>query len=471
MRRLWLVPIAVGSGLVLSALVWLSMSMTTQRLATEQRMEQPWQNGLIGDLTVTMTLVLPTLVILVTALCFFVEHRGEMWKQLRATPQPMLAIYGAKFVTIQLLVLLAIGTALVTALFGWALLPAVLQRELASSAAAARWALVGLAGALYISVLPVAIVQFFLSARLPNILHPVGIGLTATFASLMAMGPGTGPWLPYAYPGAVIMSRFAAPARTAPEQTTDAGYRAPPDAFQGIAAGAAILIDEAHENRHGIGSMDAPGTLRWLEEPARAARLPLRVSRLDLSDAALAEARLLILAGASRPLARQEVDAVVKWVEAGGSLLLLTDHEPFASPALELGRRLGLRFSVEMVPSSATGSGTRLRFTRADGALAAHPLTGGAANIVTYGGQALWREEAGTVSLLGLPRRLARPGAAQLLAFRFGRGRVVASGETGLFTAQRHADGSPVGLPDRSTDNERLVLNCLRWLLHANDQG
>jgi hypothetical protein len=57
------------------------------------------------------------------------------------------------------------------------------------------------------------------------------------------------------------------------------------------------------------------------------------------------------------------------------------------------------------------------------------------------------------------------PGASQLIAFSVGRGRVVISGETGLFTAQRHGDGSLVGVADRTVDNERLVINVMRWLL------
>jgi hypothetical protein len=467
LRRLWLPAIAVGSGLVLFLLLWLSLSMAGARLESEQNLEVPWQAGAIGDAMVSMTLVLPTLVVLLTALCFFVEHKGEMWKQLRATPQPLLSIYAAKFVAIQLLIATAIVTALIASVIAWPTLPEVLQREMAASAAAARSELLLLALMLHLSLLPVAIVQFALSARLPNILHPVGIGLAATFASLMAFGPTNGQWLPYAYPGAVIMARFATPPAAPPDQQTDVAYRAPANALSGApAGGGAILVDGGHGNRHGLGTSDAPGTLHWLRAPAEAAGVPLR-SAPAITSETLARARLLILAGASRPLAPQEVDSVVAWVRNGGSLILLTDQEPFASPTAELAQRFGVRFSLRMVTPPGEAGLARLRFSRAERSLGEHPATSGADQVVTYGGQAVWRLDADTARLLLLSEAAAGPDAAQLIAFPFGNGRVVVSGETGLFTAQRHGDGAPIGVADMATGNERLAVNVLRWLLRA----
>ena len=467
MRRLWLPAISIGSGLVLSALLWLSMSATGDRLATEERMEMPWQSGLIGDVAVSMTLVLPTLVTLLTALCFFVEHRGDMWKQLRATPQPIVTIYAAKFLVIQGLIALALLTLALAAVVGWRFLPDPLRLTLAGSGKEAFESIMILAGVLYVALLPVSLIQFLLSARLPNILHPVGLGLIATFVCLMAMGPSSGPWLPYAYPGVVIIDSFGPDPAEGPEQQTDTEYRAPDGAFVGAPRGAQVLVDHAHSNRHGLGSSGEPGTLGWIIGPAEVAHLSLRSTGRDLTVETLANARLLIIAGASRPLSSSEVDAVVAWVSHGGSLLLLTDHEPFASPAAELGRRLGARFSLVMTPSMGKEGAARVRFSREDRSLAIHPMTEGVRSVLSYGGQALWRSGPDTVRLLQLRGVGAGPDASQLIAFPFERGRVIISGETGLFTAQRHDDGSRIGVADPSADNERLVLNALRWLLRA----
>ncbi len=215
MRRLRLPAISVASGLVLLLLTWLTLSSAADRLASEENMEMPWREGVIGDATVTMTLVLPTLAIIVTALCFFVEHRNDMWKQLRATPRPRWTVLAAKFLVVQALIALALLVAWSGAAIAWPLLPEAISAELASSAAQARGATATLALRLHAALLPVALAQFLLSARMPNILHPVGIGLALTFSNLMLMAPQTNHWLPYAYPGAVIMRTFAAPAATA----------------------------------------------------------------------------------------------------------------------------------------------------------------------------------------------------------------------------------------------------------------
>jgi hypothetical protein len=115
--------------------------------------------------------------------------------------------------------------------------------------------------------------------------------------------------------------------------------------------------------------------------------------------------------------------------------------------------------------SAPGGGGARLRYTREEGGIAAHVITTGVRSVQTYGGQALWRPEPDTINLLKLRGAELEPGASQLIAFSVGRGRVVISGETGLFTAQRHGDGSLVGVADRTVDNERLVINVMRWLL------
>jgi hypothetical protein len=475
MRHVWLPSIAVGSGLVVLLLVALNLNSAAQRVATEANLEVPWQAGVIGDAAVTMNLVLPALTIILTALCFFVEHRNDMWKQLRAAPQSMWTIYAAKFLLIQMLIILALVVAGVGALSLWFFLPELFRHELASSAVEAGAAIAGITAALYLALLPLSAIQFTLSARMSNILYPVGIGLVLSFASLLAMSPATSPWLPYAYPGSLIIHHFPPP--QALEQQVDLDYRTPVAAFAGARNGdGGLLVDEAHGNRHGLGAPDAPGTLHWLEEPARAAGLPVRSIAVPLDGQVLGDAQLLILGSASRPFARKEVDAVVAWVEAGGSLLLLTDHEPFASPASELAGRLGVRFSRETVRSASSPQSARILFSRKDGSLGKHEVTRGSNKIATYGGQALWRPGSQTERLLALPevmisevgQRIDTAGAAQMIAFPYGRGRVIMSGEAALFSAQRHADGSRIGLADVATDNERFVVSAMRWLLHLS---
>jgi hypothetical protein len=175
---------------------------------------------------------------------------------------------------------------------------------------------------------------------------------------------------------------------------------------------------------------------------------------------------LLIIGAASNALAPEEASAVDAWVQKGGSLLLLTDHEPFASPARGLAGRLGVGMSLELI--AGTEPGTERRVYPVRGAGSPRPL-----RVRTYGGQALWRESGTGSRLLPLEPPITTSGggvveppapAAQLLSFEHGEGRVVVSGDSGLFTAQRNAGGA-VGVSDAAVDNQRFVVGILRWLL------
>ena len=110
MRRLRLWLVAAGVGVALAALIWLSVTSALARFLSERHAETPWQNHVLHVMEgLAGPVALPTLVVIVTALVFYVEHRNHMWKQLRATPQSMLSIYAAKFVVVQAVVALSIG--------------------------------------------------------------------------------------------------------------------------------------------------------------------------------------------------------------------------------------------------------------------------------------------------------------------------------------------------------------------------
>ncbi|HYC89066.1 MAG TPA: ABC transporter permease [Thermoanaerobaculia bacterium] len=367
---------------------------------------------------------------LVTALVFFVEHRNDMWKQLRATPRPIGEIYAAKFVGVQVVIGIALVTALTTGILGWMLLPFEMRRMFGAPDAHVYATMAKLVLMMFAALLPVALVQFVLSARMRNILYPIGIGLALTFSNLLLFAPGLEPWLPYAYPGAVVMTRLAKPAA----QEVDPAYRAPEDAFAlNAAKGKVIVVDEGHANRHSLGTSEHGGTLRWIIEPAERAGMEVR----GLYGAARqVEGNLLIVAGAAAAYSAGEIQAIEAWVRGGGSLLLLTDHPPFGNAALAGA------FGVKTDPRAPAPS--RTVFTE----LAPHEITGGVRQVVTYGGQTVVRKDSDILL------------RSQLLAFDYGRGRVVVSGDTALFTAQRK-NGASFGV----SENETLVLNTFRWLL------
>ncbi|HEX8316764.1 ABC transporter permease [Longimicrobium sp.] len=495
-RRLHLALVSVACGVAFSALVWMSVRGALVRLANERRVEMRWQDGVIGDTTVLVSLAFPTLVIMITAMVFFVEHRTDMWKQLRALPRPISSVYAAKFLVVQLFVALAVAAALAAGLVGWELMPADAHTVWPVADATVRATLSRLALLTYLALVPASLVQFAVSARFRNVLVPVGVGLLATFACLLMMGPGRNQWLPYAYPGGVVMAEFAAPRAGGGDHVTDARYRPPAGAFGEVATRpTTILVDEAHGNRHGLGNAAEPGTLRWIVQPAEEARIQVYGLYVAVRPQALADVQLLVVAGATTDLdgkgafSDAEIRTVQEWVRAGGSLLLLTDHEPFAGRVRRLAEAFGVRSSLDVLADPAHGdprapNKVRTVFGAGGVPLGAHPVTTGVGRVITYGGQALARPDPGTTVLLplapsarlltgrplfpGVPRE--RQG--QLLAFPYGRGRVVVSGETALFTAQRkRSDGTIFGVGDAGTDNARLALNVFSWLLDRPTAG
>jgi hypothetical protein len=490
LRRLRLGLVSAASGVAFALLVSSIVRSTLVRLAHERRVETRWQNGLIGDTTVLTTLAFPTLVIMITAMVFFVEHRTDMWKQLRALPRPLSSIFAAKFLLVQLFIAIAIAAALASGLVAWELMPDDVHTVWPLADADVRATLLEMAVLTYLSLVPASLVQFAVSARFRNILVPVGVGLGATFACLLLMGPGRNAWLPYAYPGGVVMAEFAAPAAGPSGQVTDVGYRAPAGAFGLVAtASTTILVDEAHGNRHGLGTVEAPGTLRWMVQPAEEARISVYGSYVAIRPESLADVQLLVVAGATADIGGTgafsdgEIRAIHDWVRGGGALLLLSDHHPYGERVRRLAEAFGVRSSVDAVADPAHSDprapgAARIRFGMDGAPLGAHPVLGGVRRVVTYGGQALARPDSGTGVILPLApsarlltgRRLfpdvPREQHAQLIAFSYGRGRVVVSGETALFTAQRKLDGGAVfGVGDTEADNARLAINVISWLL------
>lgn len=187
------------------------------------------------------------------------------------------------------------------------------------------------------------------------------------------------------------------------------------------------------------------------------------------------------------------IDAVdrrrlVDWVRAGGALLLVADHMPFAGAADDLGKAFGIEtlngFAIDTV------SWDPIIFRRSDGTLREHPIVDGRNkgeridSVFTYWGHAFRDTSASSGSFLVFadgvvsmqPREAWRFGPetetlpvggwSQGMALSVGRGRVVVLGDSGMLTA--HLIGParrPVGLnAPEGAQNEQLVLNIFHWL-------
>jgi hypothetical protein len=306
---------------------------------------------------------------------------------------------------------------------------------------------------------------------------------------------------PSAAPAAACLALaiLAAPAAAQGRQVADTVFDATV-ADPAFPAGTSprVVIDAAHFNAH-----TAEG--RYRPFAALLANDGFRVSsnRARFTAAALAGADVLVIANAlgdstspeaaARPaFAAEEVEAVRRWVEGGGALLLVADHAPAGGAAKELAARLGVHMSAGRTfdpahADPASGNPGWIAFARDTGAtLADHPITRGRgareriSRVVAFTGQSLKGPE-GSVALLALaptafdqlPDGSEAPaaGRAQGVAFQLGRGKVVVLGEAAMLTAQLAVDAGGrsqrFGFTLPGSDDRQLAVNVVRWLAGA----
>ena len=179
-----------------------------------------------------------------------------------------------------------------------------------------------------------------------------------------------------------------------------------------------------------------------------------------------------------------EVEALVSWVNQGGSLLVITDHMPFPGAVQDLTSRFG--FELANGHALAIAEDRRAnpdRFSRSDGSLADHPITagrsaterieavetsGGAAFRVPAHGQSLMTFGSGYQQLRpkvawqftpDTPRE-AIAGWSQGAVVQAGRGKVAVFTEAGFFMAPPPDEAAS----EAGRQNRQFVLNVAHWL-------
>ncbi len=259
------------------------------------------------------------------------------------------------------------------------------------------------------------------------------------------------------------------------------------------ASGPRICIDEAHHNF--ATARDRYGPFARL-----AANDGFRVSANTrvFDSGSLDACDILVIAnalGASLPVmpaasnvafTDAEADAVHEWVQGGGALLLVADHEPAGAAAEKFAKRFDVDMSTGVTidhPHSDWSSGNPawLVFGRDTGArILDHPITRGRDSseridrVVTFRGQSL-RGPDGSVGFLALAesaidhlpdkREVSAAGRAQAVALVLDKGRVVVLGEAAMLSAQVTGGGSRrFGMSWPNTDDRQLALNILHWL-------
>jgi len=266
-----------------------------------------------------------------------------------------------------------------------------------------------------------------------------------------------------------------------------------------------VLFDHGHRNVHSIHGRYGPFAALVRADGCRATQ-----SSGDLTPERLAGADVLVIVNARGPrqdgglpaFTGAECDAVERWVNEGGSLLLVADHHPCGPAAAEMAARFGVVMCggwTDDAANSRQGSGDpgQLLFASAKGTLGDHAITRGRNEtervtvVETFTGQSLVPPP-GAAVLMSLAEsamdRIPRSsksktkggvttttfetddrsaaGHSQGLALRHGKGRVVVLAEAAMLTAQED-NGHKFGMNAPGNDNRQFTLNTVRWLAGA----
>ncbi|WP_010584422.1 leucine-rich repeat domain-containing protein [Schlesneria paludicola] len=240
-----------------------------------------------------------------------------------------------------------------------------------------------------------------------------------------------------------------------------------------------VLFDEAHQNFH-----TATGRYKTYADLMTNDGYKVVPNKEVLTPERLAGHDILIIANAcaanetsKSAFTDAECDSIQNWVGDGGSLLLITDHEPFASASEELGKRFGVQMSLQVAVDPKNESNVGLQFVREAHQIGQHPITTGrneserVNRVLTFTGQSLKGPD-GSVPLLkfadtakySMDDRSAA-GRSQGLALNFGKGRVVVMGEAAQLSAQVYGNPpEPMGMNVPGCDNRKLAINVMHWL-------
>ncbi len=252
-----------------------------------------------------------------------------------------------------------------------------------------------------------------------------------------------------------------------------------------------VVIDEAHNNFHTAG-----GRYKAFADLMTNDGCTIKQGIAPFTEKVLAGHDVLVISnarGADKPtdsaFAKDEIEAVHKWVSDGGSLLLIADHAPMGVAAKDLAKRFDVEMSCQFTRDSkncAESNPSWLVFSRDNKLLIDCAITNGRdeseklKSITTFTGQSLKGPE-GCIEFLKLgdsaedsmratdEKKTSAAGRAQGIALKVGKGRVVVVGEAAVLSAQMlktPAMEKPlrVGMTYPGSDNRQLALNIMHWL-------
>ena len=254
-----------------------------------------------------------------------------------------------------------------------------------------------------------------------------------------------------------------------------------------------VLFDEAHNNFDTTNNRYKPFADLIFNDGYH-----LAANRQPFTKASLKSFKILVIVN---PLGGEEIDddsasepaftadeceAVGDWIKDGGALLFIVDSAPFSSAAEILAKKLGIDMSkgpaTDPVNSGKEGNDPGVMvYSRENHLLAEGGITNGRSDaervtrVAVFNGQSLKGPD-GSDAFLKLAdsaidnsaaaeKKLSAAGRAQGIAFRLGKGRVVALADSAMLSAQvTGSDNRPFGMNLSDIDNKQLALNIMHWL-------
>lgn len=285
-----------------------------------------------------------------------------------------------------------------------------------------------------------------------------------------------------------VLALGAAEAQQVADPEADLSVAAP--AFT-IGAGPRVVIDGAHHNFHTVDGRYAP-----FAELLRNDGFRVEGSMAPFSDTSLATVDVLVIANAlaaenverwqlptPSAFTADEIAAVRRFVERGGSLLLIADHMPMAGAAGDLALAFGVHFDNGF---ALDGDNKPDLFTHENGGLTDDPLLASIRQVRTFTGSAFSAPNSRPLLRLDaryqvlMPKvawkfsestpRISGEGLLQGAVLELGRGRVAVFGEAAMFTAQVSGpQRAPMGLRAPGAEqNKAFALKIVRWLGRAH---
>jgi lantibiotic transport system permease protein len=172
----------------------------------------PWFGLLLHDgIQGTTILVLPLYIILLCTMLPQIEYRNNTWKQVLASPQQRLHVFGAKFLNLQLFIILFLLFYQFLTI-SIALPLEMMHPHVQFSKFPLPWAEVLLVTVkIYVAALGMSSLLFWIGIRFKNFAIPIGIGLSlwALTMALFEMKVPHREKFPFALPPMMIFEKFA----------------------------------------------------------------------------------------------------------------------------------------------------------------------------------------------------------------------------------------------------------------------